>query len=1609
MADSDNLKIQEQLNKLLTDRKQMLSAQSREIQNQLNFTLQLKEALAAMDATKLSDSLEGVQKALEEVGNKSQGLNGVTSEALNGISEGAEKATRSTTKLEKQTKLLAAKFPALKSVSSAALHGLSQGFENLVSLTQGTVGFVDGLVSSIFQLGKSILAIPLKIFQGLLESAVSFSGDTSLAQAFENIRKEFGSFKEDISKNVITAAKSMQGELANTGLSVWRVFGTLAERLDYFREVAEGAGAQMHQFGVEIASNAEAVGAFGKGLGIASKEMKEVMDRATVFGTSLQEQFRLTANYSLQMGKAFGMSQKVLAKDIAMMMKDVKNFGSLTQKEMSIATVYTRKLGIEVKNLVGLIDKFDTFEDAANAAAQMSQAFGTSVDAFKLMNEQDPSKRLDMLRKSMLAAGKTTENMSRQELKLLSQTSGLDEATAKLAFSAKNQGLSYDDVKKKAEVAEKAQLSQAQALSKLADSIERLVKSGGQMTASFLDMFLKGFSMGVKNSQPFLELMINLRQALWATLEAGRKVGQMFVDMFPGFKGFLNNMSEMFSPKKFSVLLNGVTSSFQKFFEDLSSGKTSVKQLIENLRKSFFDYFDVNSAAGRTFLDNAKKSLRALASIVGEGGRYVVETLTKAIQGLTDFIKDPKGFLDKLKAGAASGTSFGLSILEPLITSLGDPKIWQSLWGSIKGLFVTVWGKAEVWFKGPEFAAIVSKLWPIIAGVMFGPALVSALTSAFLASIAKIFTGAGNGVINTFVKGTERVAAAAADASKKTSGPIPDAKDVPSTGYVSSVSSLIKSLAQLKISEVIKAGINSVIFAAFISTGMVALITGIGVASNVLGAMNVQTDKFVAAVGGMAAIAISSVPLMMSLKLISKLTLGESLKGMLVLSSTVLVMGGVMAGLVAMMGMFDPKKVTAVTLGLTAMALVFGAAALIIPVATGIGALVTGPQALILLSTAAGLGVIVTVVEAMALTMIGIMKQIDQVSFGVGFEEKVRAFSEVMKAVGSFAGNVAQIIEASRPSILELLGGHGDTLKNMQEMQAFVKEFVGTSGGNSGIQGIIVSIQDASKTLSASPEILKASEAFASVLSSVGTLASSLMPPPDTKSTMDSIINALKEDSSDTQLKDLTNYIKRMVEVLVGDGNSGFISSIKKAMIDISSVQFTKESMSGLDAFTKITNAIVGIVKTITPSPEFVKTIKSTASTSDFWGASKTGFETFDTNAISAMGDFFARIMNSMMPLIKILTGDVLKNVTALASSIDEKQIKKINIVTGIISTVSSFMGTLSEIAARANTSESKVDGNVTTMVTKTFPSITDVFSQLQKSIPTLVSAFTNTEMPKDIGVFTRKLDVIKKVFDLTGQLTGIFKGILGQENLSSEGIVKSISNVTAAISSVFFGGKSVGTVVSPMTELMNNVQRIVGVKEFDNTASAQKAASTLKSTADSVSIISTAMLSLSTSAGSISKIDLGATLANTDFNKKFGIAQIAPFIDGMKNFAKELTGLSKNVGENSVGVAIKTTQDIIKSVNDLNDILASGDVNKMSVSTNLKKFVDSAGLGSKSSYTINNKGVQMTVNLEVKMMASDVEEVVVLRKESIIREAMLGVPNLNDTLSNKLRNPRYQ
>lgn len=140
---------------------------------------------------------------------------------------------------------------------------------------------------------------------------------------------------------------------------------------------------------------------------------------------------------------------------MATLMADFKHFGGISTKEIAQSVVYFRRLGIEISKVMGVIEKYDNFEDAANGAAQLSQAFNLNVDALEMMKAQNPAARVEMLRKSFFAAGRSVENMTRQERALLAQQTGLEDSAIDLAFSMKNQGMSYDQVTRKADAAKR--------------------------------------------------------------------------------------------------------------------------------------------------------------------------------------------------------------------------------------------------------------------------------------------------------------------------------------------------------------------------------------------------------------------------------------------------------------------------------------------------------------------------------------------------------------------------------------------------------------------------------------------------------------------------------------------------------------------------------------------------------------------------------------------------------------------------------------------------------------------------------------------------------------------------------------------------------------------------------------------------------------------------------------------------------------------------------------------------------------------------------------------------------------------------------------------------
>lgn len=705
-----NIDIQKSLNKLVEDMNKLLEKQIPTNQINLNLLKNMVESIAKINFSNSTTQLEELNSSLEETAETV----GKASESLeNGLIKAMKESTEETASLSEQAQNATKKIDKLGLAGANAMDGFISGARFSMAMLKSFSRLATGVAGAMFNVGKSIIAAPFKMLSSLLSS--STGGSNELAQAIENVRKEFGNLHESSGKAILDIARGMKGQLANTGLSVYRVFGNLAERLATIAEYAKNMGPLFGVLAGQLVKNAEAVGAYYKGLGLTAEGQKAVGARAYASGTQIVEITREMANYSLQLGKAFGLSSKEISRDVGNMMGDFTHFGHLGVKELSQISVYARKLGIEVKSLGAVLDKFANFEDAATGAAQLSQAFGLNIDAIALMKEQDGAKKVEMLRKAFFAAGRSVENMTYQERRLLAAQSGVTEENLALVFSLKNQGISYADITKKGDQAHKHQLTQTEALKKLGDQIERLVKSGGGGASSFFEIWVKGFKNGITWSKEFRGLMRNLHVDMRTTFQEGRKVGRMFVESFPGVKQFLGGLRDLFNPGRFRAMVRGTTQAFKTFFSEFTNPTISpadaVRGLLNKLKNVFTGWFKGGSNAGGGMLDGVKTFFLSMSSIMGVLLESAIKGVAKALNFLTNLIKNPSGAISGLKGGGG----FIARLLGPMIEAIKESG--PSLLKAFKEMGGVLLGKVKTFLKNH---------WVGIVSFLFGPAVIGA-------------------------------------------------------------------------------------------------------------------------------------------------------------------------------------------------------------------------------------------------------------------------------------------------------------------------------------------------------------------------------------------------------------------------------------------------------------------------------------------------------------------------------------------------------------------------------------------------------------------------------------------------------------------------------------------------------------------------------------------------------------------------------------------------------------------------------------------------------------------------------------------------------------------
>lgn len=150
----------------------------------------------------------------------------------------------------------------------------------------------------------------------------------------------------------------------------------------------------------------------------------------------VQEMF----NTGAKAARAYGLPVNQVLKDLGQSPEILARFGVANRKEFAVAAAKARSYGLSLKDINGAFgEQLDTFEGSSTAAAKLNSMFGTTINSFELMMQTDPTKRMEMLRKELLAQGKTWEKLSVFERNSITTTLGVDKATAQLMLSSEKE------------------------------------------------------------------------------------------------------------------------------------------------------------------------------------------------------------------------------------------------------------------------------------------------------------------------------------------------------------------------------------------------------------------------------------------------------------------------------------------------------------------------------------------------------------------------------------------------------------------------------------------------------------------------------------------------------------------------------------------------------------------------------------------------------------------------------------------------------------------------------------------------------------------------------------------------------------------------------------------------------------------------------------------------------------------------------------------------------------------------------------------------------------------------------------------------------------------
>jgi hypothetical protein len=664
----------------------------------------------------ISDKMTGQSGTFQQVtqsANDYAAANDRVAEASNAAAEAGDKAATSMGSISDSIKSF---------VGDKAYDRFTNGFKDGVSLLAVNFESLAQIVSNPVSAAFGFLG---ELYDKIIAKAAELAKESQqLTIAMERVREKFGSFNEPTSRRVVSSFKTFGDTLKTTGENA-RQFGRKFEpgvagsiaKLEKMTEIMEDTGPMIDVMGEQFVNAKDSLYLLKDGLGFTSESLKQTAVMASLSGKSWQTMNNEILASVNKIGKQFGVSTKALGADVGKALSNFKMLGRMTGdyvKEITKAAVFTRKLGFELDELTGLVDKFDEFEGGAEAAAQLAQGFGLVVDPLKMLGlEAGP--RLQELQRAFAATGRSIDSMSRQERKLLADTAGLTEKQATLAFSTAGMSMSYDQISAGAEAATKKQKTTEEIMNDVLDNIKNIIVEFKDFTG-FITAFFEGFGRGFMGEGSVMglirKLAVQLMQVAHIGEQVGRmfakvifggndtksngkavldlfsRVGDMFVEISEHIKTFVDAMESGDIVAAAQKMFGGIFGSIEKMFTS-GVGGINLGSMVSKMGMFFFDML---TGAAKFLISKIPEWTKQLTfAFTSKGTNGITGGLTRgvgdAIKGLTDVLPDLAAMLPDLAAAlmGAVGRFFKEFPLVTLFVS-GGP-IMTTLGGIVAGFF----------------------------------------------------------------------------------------------------------------------------------------------------------------------------------------------------------------------------------------------------------------------------------------------------------------------------------------------------------------------------------------------------------------------------------------------------------------------------------------------------------------------------------------------------------------------------------------------------------------------------------------------------------------------------------------------------------------------------------------------------------------------------------------------------------------------------------------------------------------------------------------------------------------------------------------------------------